>query len=53
MVVIATFNVSEAGIRAIGEMSLMPVTSQWLPIKDLFKRQLVESLVTGASPSSP
>jgi hypothetical protein len=45
MVVIATFGVSEAGIPTIGEMSLMPVTPQWLPIEDSFERQLVERLV--------
>jgi hypothetical protein len=45
MVVIATFGVSGAGIPAIGEMSLMPVTPQWLPIEDAFERQLVERLV--------
>jgi hypothetical protein len=45
MVVIATFGVSEAGIPTIGEMSLMPVTPQWLPIEDSFERQLVEHLV--------
>lgn len=45
MVVIATFGVTEAGIPTIGEMSLMPVTPQWLPIEDSFERQLVERLV--------
>jgi hypothetical protein len=45
MVVIATFGVSEAGIPTIGEMSLMPVTPQWLPIEDSFERQLVARLV--------
>jgi hypothetical protein len=45
MVVIATFGVSDAGIPTIGEMSLMPVTPQWLPIEDSFERQLVERLV--------
>jgi hypothetical protein len=45
MIVIATFGVSEAGIPMIGEMSLMPVTPQWLPIEDSFERQLVERLV--------
>jgi hypothetical protein len=45
MVVIATFGVSEAGLPTIGEMSLMPVTPQWLPIDDSFERQLVERLV--------
>jgi hypothetical protein len=45
MVGIATFGVSDAGIPTIGEMSLMPVTPQWLPIEDSFERQLVERLV--------
>ena len=45
MVTIATFGVSEAGIPVIAEMSLMPVTPQWLPIEDSFERQLVERLV--------
>jgi hypothetical protein len=45
MVAIATFGVSDAGIPAIAEMSLMPVTPQWLPIEDSFERQLVERLV--------
>lgn len=45
MVIIATFGVSEAGIPAIAEMSLMPVTPHWLPIEDSFERQLVERLV--------
>jgi hypothetical protein len=46
MIVIATFEVSEAGIPAIGEMSLMPVTPQWLPIEDSFERRLVDRLVS-------
>ena len=46
MVVIATFGVSTAGTPTIIEMSLMPVTSQWLPIEDAFERQVVERLVT-------
>ena len=45
MVMIATFGVSEAGIPAIAELSLMPVTGQWLPIEDPFEQQLVERLV--------
>jgi len=45
MVTIATFAVSEAGIPAIAEMSLMPVAPQWLPVEDSFERQLVERLV--------
>ncbi len=45
MVVIATLGVSEAGIPTIAEMSLMPVTPQWLPVENSFERQLVERLV--------
>ena len=45
MVMIATFGVSSAGVPAIAEMSLMPVTAQWLPIEDSFEHQLVEQLV--------
>ena len=45
MVMVATFGVSSAGVPAIVEMSLMPVTAQWLPIEDCFERQLVEHLV--------
>lgn len=45
MIAIATFGVSEVGIPTIGEISLMPVTPQWLPIEHPFERQLVEQLV--------
>jgi hypothetical protein len=45
MVAIATFGVSEAGLPAIVELSLMPVTPQWLPIEGAFEGQLVERLV--------
>ena len=34
-----------AGIPAIVELSLMPVTRQWLPVEDGFDKQLVEQLV--------
>jgi hypothetical protein len=47
MIVIATFGVREAGIPTIGEMSLMPVTRQWLPVEDAFAKQLVDKLVAG------
>lgn len=46
MVVIATFGVSAAGNPTIVEMSLMPVTLQWLPIENCFEHQLVERLVS-------
>jgi Protein of unknown function (DUF1173) len=45
MIMVATFGVSEAGTPAISEMSLVPVTAQWLPVEDSFERQLVECLV--------
>lgn len=45
MVMIATFGVVVAGVPRIAELSLMPVTQQWLPVEDGFERQLVERLV--------
>ncbi len=45
MAMIATFGVSSAGVPAIHELCLMPVTRQWLPIGDAFDKQLVETLV--------
>jgi len=45
MVMIATFSVAAAGIPTIIELSLMPVTRQWLPVEDAFEKQLVEKLV--------
>jgi hypothetical protein len=45
MMMIATFGVSAAGVPTIEELSLMPVTSQWLPVEDSFEKQLVERLV--------
>jgi hypothetical protein len=45
MVMVATFGVSEAGVPSIVELSLMPVTVQWLPTEDAFEQRLVERLV--------
>jgi hypothetical protein len=45
MVMIATFGVSGAGIPAIHELCLMPVTRQWIPVEGGFEAQLVERLV--------
>ncbi len=45
MMVIATFGLNEAGVPTIEELSLMPVTGQWLPIEDSFEQQLVERLI--------
>jgi Protein of unknown function (DUF1173) len=45
MVLIATFSVSAAGIPTLAELSLMPVTRQWLPVEDGFEKQLIDRLV--------
>ena len=45
MMLIATFGLNDAGVPTIEELSLMPVTGQWLPIEDSFEKQLVERLV--------
>ncbi len=45
MVTIATFGVSSAGVPAIQELCLMPVTRHWLPVEDGFEKQLIERLV--------
>jgi hypothetical protein len=47
MVVIATFGLNVAGVPAIEELSLMPVTAQWLPVEDAADRQRVLALVLG------
>ena len=45
MVMISTLSVSEAGVPTILELSLMPVTAQWLPVESAFELQLMETLV--------
>jgi Protein of unknown function (DUF1173) len=45
MVMIATFAVSEVGVPTVVELSLMPVTQQWLPVQDAFEAQLLQRLV--------
>lgn len=45
MVMIATFGVGRAGVPAIQEMCLIPVTRQWLPVADGFEKQLLDRLV--------
>jgi hypothetical protein len=46
MVMISTFGVSEVGIPTIAEVSLMPVTAQWLPVENLFEQQLLDKLLS-------
>ena len=45
LVIIATFKVSVAGVPTILELSLMPVTAQWLPVETTFELQLIDTLV--------
>ena len=45
MMMIATFEVSTAGLPTIMELSLMPVTPQWLPVESTFELQLIDTLV--------
>ena len=45
MVMISTFKVTAAGLPMIQELSLMPVTAQWVPIGDSLELQLLELLV--------
>jgi hypothetical protein len=45
MVIIAAFSVAATGIPTIVELSLMPVTRQWLPVEDGFEKQLIERLI--------
>lgn len=45
MILIATFALNGAGVPLIEELSLMAVTSQFLPVDDVFEAQLIERLV--------
>ena len=45
MILIGTFGMNDAGLPWIAELSLMPVTSQWIPVNDSYDQQLVERLV--------
>jgi hypothetical protein len=45
LVMIATFGLSAAGLPTIAELSLMPVTHQWIPVEHAFELQLIETLV--------
>ena len=45
MMLIATYGLNDAGVPTIEELSLMPVTGQWLPIEDSFEQLLIEHLV--------
>ena len=45
MVMIATFGVGRAGVPAIQDLCLMPVTRQWLPVADGFEKELLDRLI--------
>jgi hypothetical protein len=45
MIMMATFSVSAGGLPAIDELTLMPVTGNWIPVSDAFEQQLVERLL--------
>ena len=45
MLMIATFGLHNAGIPAIHQLCLMPVTRHWLPVRDGFEKQLLDKLV--------
>ena len=45
MMAIATFFLKDAGVPTIDELSLMPVTNQWLTIEDGFDLQLTARLI--------
>ena len=48
MMLIATFGLNDApdaAVPTLEELSLMPVTAQWLPIEDSFEHRLVERFV--------
>jgi hypothetical protein len=45
MVMIATFGVSASGVPTLAELSLMPVTTLWLPVENGFEVQLLERLL--------
>jgi hypothetical protein len=44
MIMIATFSINPAIAPTLLELSLMPVTSHWLPVEDAFELQLIEHL---------
>lgn len=45
LLMIATFRVDDAGVPSLVELSLMLATAQWLPMEDVWEKQLVGALV--------
>lgn len=45
MIMMATFVVRPGPVPVIEELTLMPVTPQWIPVRDAHEQQLIERLV--------
>ena len=45
MVAAATFDINDAGVPTIEELSLMPTSREWIPVEDRFELNLVDALV--------
>lgn len=45
LVVITTFSVDNDGSPSIAELSLMLVSAEWLPVEDVYEKQLIKLLV--------
>jgi hypothetical protein len=45
MVMIATFDINDAGVPTFEELSLMPTSGEWIPFDNRFELILVESMV--------
>ncbi len=45
MMAVGTFVLNQAGVPTLEELSLMPVTAQWLPVDDEFDLQLTARLI--------
>lgn len=47
MVLAATFDINDAGVPTLEELSLMPTSKEWIPVEDGFELSLVDALVVG------
>jgi hypothetical protein len=45
MVMVATFDINDAGVPTIEELSLMPTSGEWIPVENRFELSLVGALV--------
>lgn len=44
MIAIATFGLSKTGVATVEELSLMPVTPNWIPFDSMYESHLLESM---------